>query len=754
MLKIKRQPGSLFTRLLSSFILIIILFISFNFLSYSFSRDMIQDEIIRYNHLNLDNTVRNYEAQFRLERKIALNLLFSPEANLLKRSNGSLNYEFVSAVNKSVKALYENEDLFIYNIMVMMSDMRYVIDKDGSHQSESLFSKYYLNPQYNESFWLQEMAQPFTFKVYPASTFTEKDSSKALTKRNLLPVMIKNNLNTKLAVIILLDGDKLFEKFHQSINPNFMIMDNYGQALFTMMDGSASSKLPSFPADQTYTQKDYNYYFYKTANETGFSYINRVPYENISTQFKKLNIILFSLLLVAILFSVGASIFISIKFNNPIKRIIESVQHFNSELPKQTQIKEFNIISDQFNSLLQTNKNFNHELAEKNSLLRYYSYTNKLKQIYNNAADTQETLFHDKPFQLVIFQLTYRKRFNEQAGFEQDRASSFFREFIQYNLVLKYDDPATLQLEKDEIIALVFIRNNTPDLRETLEHMKKVFDLDKELCFLTIAYSGVYRNSSEITKSYEEASSLVKLRRLNEDTQIIEHQPYECTDSAFSPSEAQEFHNNLSAGNLPQTNRLVQRMFDQMSKKQSPACHFAGFALSTADMVLKTLASLNITQHPFKGNMAPAEQLKECHTLEPYKAYFESFLSESVQLIKQKKEAYDPMITFAMNYLEEHYGEDASLDVVADKLNISGTYLSTNFKEKTGINFIEYLNGVRIRKAKHMLEGTDLKIQDISHLIGYQTINSFIRMFKKHTGLSPGEYRKMHTHPLNTRLQD
>lgn len=88
------------------------------------------------------------------------------------------------------------------------------------------------------------------------------------------------------------------------------------------------------------------------------------------------------------------------------------------------------------------------------------------------------------------------------------------------------------------------------------------------------------------------------------------------------------------------------------------------------------------------------------------------------------------MITFAMNYLEEHYGEDASLDVVADKLNISGTYLSTNFKEKTGINFIEYLNGVRIRKAKHMLEGTDLKIQDISHLIGYQTINSFIRMFK------------------------
>ncbi|MDF2717669.1 MAG: AraC family transcriptional regulator, partial [Paenibacillus sp.] len=75
-------------------------------------------------------------------------------------------------------------------------------------------------------------------------------------------------------------------------------------------------------------------------------------------------------------------------------------------------------------------------------------------------------------------------------------------------------------------------------------------------------------------------------------------------------------------------------------------------------------------------------------------------------------------------------------------MNMSSNYLSAYIKEKTGTNFSDHLNNVRIRQAKEMLYGTSLTIQDIGERIGYRNVTSFIRMFKKITGLTPGDYRK------------
>ncbi|WP_309121897.1 helix-turn-helix domain-containing protein [Paenibacillus sp.] len=80
---------------------------------------------------------------------------------------------------------------------------------------------------------------------------------------------------------------------------------------------------------------------------------------------------------------------------------------------------------------------------------------------------------------------------------------------------------------------------------------------------------------------------------------------------------------------------------------------------------------------------------------------------------------------------------------IAEKLDITGGYLSTYFKEKTGMNFLDAVNDVRIRKARELLDrASGLKIQDVAARVGYQNLNSFNRMFKKFTGLTPSEYRQ------------
>ncbi|WNQ09237.1 AraC family transcriptional regulator [Paenibacillus aurantius] len=123
-------------------------------------------------------------------------------------------------------------------------------------------------------------------------------------------------------------------------------------------------------------------------------------------------------------------------------------------------------------------------------------------------------------------------------------------------------------------------------------------------------------------------------------------------------------------------------------------------------------------------------------------AFFQDFLTQSAALFQHKKAESDHITSFVFDYVNRHFGSDLSLDIVSAKLNITGAYLSTYFKEKTGTTFTDYINSVRMSKAMELLKDTDLKIQDIAQLVGYYNVASFNRVFKKHSGLTPSEFRR------------
>ncbi len=101
------------------------------------------------------------------------------------------------------------------------------------------------------------------------------------------------------------------------------------------------------------------------------------------------------------------------------------------------------------------------------------------------------------------------------------------------------------------------------------------------------------------------------------------------------------------------------------------------------------------------------------------------------------------MTKFVMKYVESNFGDDLSLEAISAKLGITGPYLSTYFKEKTGTNFSDYIFTVRMNKSIEMLRDTDLKVQEIASLVGYFTAASFNRVFKRHTGITPSEFRRL-----------
>jgi YesN/AraC family two-component response regulator len=93
-------------------------------------------------------------------------------------------------------------------------------------------------------------------------------------------------------------------------------------------------------------------------------------------------------------------------------------------------------------------------------------------------------------------------------------------------------------------------------------------------------------------------------------------------------------------------------------------------------------------------------------------------------------------------YINNHYMEELSLHLLAERFYVSPYYLSRFFKEATGFTFVEYLNSVRIKEAKKLLEQTGLKVNHIARKVGFGSVTHFGRVFKQVTGQAPLFYRK------------
>lgn len=98
-------------------------------------------------------------------------------------------------------------------------------------------------------------------------------------------------------------------------------------------------------------------------------------------------------------------------------------------------------------------------------------------------------------------------------------------------------------------------------------------------------------------------------------------------------------------------------------------------------------------------------------------------------------------IDLAKAYIEQYYSEDISLDDVAAHVSMNPTYFSRFFKQKTGEHFIAYLCRVRIEKAAELLRDPGYKVYEICDHVGYQSKQHFYKLFKKHMGKTPSEYR-------------
>jgi two-component system response regulator YesN len=101
----------------------------------------------------------------------------------------------------------------------------------------------------------------------------------------------------------------------------------------------------------------------------------------------------------------------------------------------------------------------------------------------------------------------------------------------------------------------------------------------------------------------------------------------------------------------------------------------------------------------------------------------------------------------ARSLIEECSSQALSLNKVARMVNLNPTYLSERFKQVTGMKFIQYVARIRFKKARDLLENSNLPITQIALVVGFRSHSQFDRVFKTLSGKSAKEYRAVYFEP-------
>lgn len=96
-------------------------------------------------------------------------------------------------------------------------------------------------------------------------------------------------------------------------------------------------------------------------------------------------------------------------------------------------------------------------------------------------------------------------------------------------------------------------------------------------------------------------------------------------------------------------------------------------------------------------------------------------------------------------FIKENYkNHRLSTQIIADEFYLNASYISRAFSQKVGVTITEYIEGVRIERAKQLLNMTDAPVCNVALNVGFEDANYFTRVFKKSTGFPPSKYRQMH----------
>lgn len=466
--------------------------------------------------------------------------------------------------------------------------------------------------------------------------------------------------------------------------------------------------------------------FSYSLNETGWkiAYV----YENISLDFTKILIYFIIPLLFLITLALLISKLITEILYKPIKEIILELQ---PEATDNKILDEFELLKQNTSKLSILSTQLQNTLKENDLLVSQKFYRGLL--LGNDVDPILHKQFktNDKDYCAAIIEFQYRNDTftNDEIFFYKNNISS---------KSLEYKNLQYINISHDQCAMIV--QTNTLD--DAKYRISEVIDTVNEFINIKVSISDIRYGIDNINTCFNEALKILEYKHLYVNNEIITmNEVSDLVDSTYYYPLLTE---NRLIQNIIEGNQEAIEIFDNLIRENIQHRNLGSYTLKNFIFVLigtlnRVFQELKTTPEEFLDENIDFEKLynswNNVNIINQMKQVITSILEK---VNTQNENIDDTLLNDMRQYIFENYSDDIMLNDMASEFNISPKYCSALFKRLSDDNFRNFLNKYRVDKAKEFLEADpELKISDLSTMVGFNSSSNFIRVFGKYVGLTP-----------------
>lgn len=283
-------------------------------------------------------------------------------------------------------------------------------------------------------------------------------------------------------------------------------------------------------------------------------------------------------------------------------------------------------------------------------------------------------------------------------------------------------------------------------LSEIVQNVKRYLNIQ-----VSIGVSPIFQEIHEISDYSKQAACIANYKFLLGKGKIIHYSEVEkYNNNSISNEERKAFIHKISLSivqNDISAETVLSDIFKEIEANHVNLDVIRNFNIEIISTIIRQLRELNIEEDVFGTNVFPYEYVNNLETKEELIIWLDSAVNYIREILATRvaPKNYRVEIKKAIEYIEKFYVNEICVEDVANHININKVYFSQIFKKETGQNFIDFLTGIRMEKAKSLLVTTGNKIYDVAMAVGFENYRYFTKLFKDITGMTPVEYRKFNS---------
>ncbi|MDP4092120.1 MAG: response regulator [Bacillota bacterium] len=354
---------------------------------------------------------------------------------------------------------------------------------------------------------------------------------------------------------------------------------------------------------------------------------------------------------------------------------------------------------------------------------------------------------------------------NESESKADSKTEQYNKHLYQFGIINSFDEVFS---DKFRVVSISLDNNLIAFIVEPLGETTECFeDISSKCTYLQEIVQNCFGFTITLAVSEEGTGPLQLPEKLRECQEALEHKFYignnsvifyKDLDSFFKYDDYSILEKNqkiliegIKAGNLIAVKSKLDEIFSYVTDAAEKIGmeYLRNFYWNTISSINNIRISISVADNdkkidPKRDIGSLYNLIQKCESIKDLNELMEeisvsvaskvnSFNNRSIKLILRK----------AIDYLKEHYNEQVTLNEVARNIYVSTYYISRMFKKELGKNFVDYLNEIRIEKAKELLKDVQYKAYEIAEMVGIPDAHYFSKLFKKYVGVTPTEYREL-----------